>query len=110
MGKKKLIKEVLEELDFERIEYVMNYLNWRWRRDEVSKVPSVDELKAEVKRLCELACSSAVEHRRTVTPDYIGPYTVGSGGFEVKAYLTEDDGKVEGIVVNFILEEWSTFK
>ena len=110
MGKKKLIKEIIEEFDFERVKSVMDFLNWKWRRNDESKVPTVDELKEEVKRLAKIACSSAIEHRSTVEPGYVGPYTVGCGGFEVKAYLEDNDCKVEGLIVNFILEEWSTFK
>lgn len=90
MGKKleKRIKYIMEGFDFDRVQIVMNHLDWQW----VDKgLPNIDQLRECAERLLreawERGGSNATQWFR-----------VGTGGFRA-----ERDGKE--LKLTFVLEE-----
>jgi hypothetical protein len=49
MKKKEQIKIVLDEFDFKKIHLAMSAVNWKWRFDNGSRVPSYQELEHNAK-------------------------------------------------------------
>ena len=54
--KKKAIKKIIKNFDFEKISCVMELLNWQWA--SCGSVPSVTQLKAEAERLLKKVSKS----------------------------------------------------
>ena len=108
MGLKKKLREIDEWFDWERVHTTMDYLDWRWWRNDDHFLPTIDDLKEEVHKLCTSAFEGA-KKMQLVEPSYCGPYTTACGGFNVMCWVKEN-GKLDGFVVSFEIEEWSTFK
>jgi hypothetical protein len=56
------IKDILKNFDFERVHSIMKMLDWKWamvKHDD--GIPSVDELKAEAKRLLIAAATEKTQ-------------------------------------------------
>lgn len=53
MSKKKAIKRVIKNFDFETVNNVMLHLNWKWA--ENNEVPNIIQLKKQAKRLLKEA-------------------------------------------------------
>jgi len=65
------IQEILDNFDFDKVQSVMQHLNWRWSLgNNVIQVPTVDELKDMAKQLLEDADANS--------------HNIGSGGFEAE--------------------------
>ena len=47
----KMIDEIMDEFDFNRIETVMEFMDWRWAGDNGLEYVTVDMLKKEARRL-----------------------------------------------------------
>jgi len=103
--KNKLIKHVLEQFDWEKTHKAMVALEWEWRGEGV---PSISQLQSRAVELLNFACTEAKTYR-TTAPDYVGPFTVGTGGFEAHAWLT-DDGKIEGVRLSFMVASWDEWR
>jgi hypothetical protein len=46
----KRLVECLNEFDFKRVHKVMKFLRWKWARKIPSRVPSISELKEEIRK------------------------------------------------------------
>ena len=56
------IKDILKNFDFERVHSIMNALDWKWAMVKHDNgIPSVDELKAEAKRLLLAAATEKTQ-------------------------------------------------
>lgn len=44
-----MVREILDDFDFEKVHSVMNFLNWKWVN--LGHVPTVADLQAEASRL-----------------------------------------------------------
>jgi hypothetical protein len=86
MGKKKAIKKILEEFNFERVHTAMEALNWWWYNTG-GKVPSIEELKRTANGL--LTDVAYAKHYKYIS----------TGGFEA-SYV---DGVLD---LRFILTHW----
>lgn len=91
-----LVNPVLEGFDFDKVQRVMQVVDWKWaftRSNGSLSVPSVDDLKDRARVLLE----SAIRQYQ-YNDEY--PYIVATGGLYAKAW--ED-----AIELNFILEQSS---
>ena len=94
------IDEILDNLDFEKINGVMESLNWCWGSETTT--PSVRELRIYVRDTLKRVYREAVRGNHQ-------SWGVYSGGFEIRYYTGIDsDGPWENFEVKFIVEAWHT--
>ena len=66
------IKDILKNFDFERVHSIMKMLDWKWAMVKNDNgIPSVDELKAEAKRLL---IAAATERTQVATGGFRAVY------------------------------------
>lgn len=78
------IDDILDNIDFDRIQDVMRFLRWEWvSPDGVgTKIPTIGELRKEARRLLRNAANEALK---------LGiEFTVASGGFFATAQKLND--------------------
>lgn len=88
------IQDIMEDFNFQKVHDVMEQLDWKWAMSKYG-VPTVEEMKAEAKRLLIDAC---VE--RTC---------VATGGFRAVYEDDEPGGTDPYIGLEFIVEECEGF-
>jgi len=95
------LKEILECLDFDRINKTMIVLDWGWIKpnSETIEIPNIEQLKVAVVKLV-----IKTFHRYKTSNEF--PILVSTGGFEVE--LTPS-GKYFNISVKFVVEDWETY-
>jgi hypothetical protein len=98
----KMINDIMDEFNFARVQYVMNYLNWQWLGEHVT----IEMLKEEAERLLH----GAAEMRLGKYKDEHWEQGIihGTGGFQAMAFCNEDKTKIIGLDLKFILESWDT--
>lgn len=92
---KKLRKSVLKNFDFEKVQKVMEFLNWRW--DSLGRVPDAEEIKKQAKKLLK-ECEKLYKKDKK-------SHTVSTGGLQANVF--DDSGEV-CMVLSFILEEFES--
>lgn len=87
----RIIKEVMEFIDFEKIHNVMVHLDWKWGNfsNGNSRVPSVEDLKEEAERLLREAWKKQC--------------SIATGGFHVTYEKSEDEWS-PGLGLRFEIE------
>lgn len=68
---KKVLNEVFDNFNFERVKKVMNILNWSWANLKGNDVPTLDEIKEKAANLMWDCATSDVD-------------VISSGGFRVE--------------------------
>lgn len=97
-----MIDNIVDNIDFEKIHKVMMYLGWGWVNNKFElSIPSVDELKIQVKSLC-FECFE--RHEANMEYD---SYVIATGGFYVRTYHIEDENYWE-VRASFELDNWSS--
>jgi hypothetical protein len=101
-----MIKEIMEEFDFVKVERIMFDLNWKWGMSTY-RIPNIDELKETAERLLRGAAKSRLG-------DYIDEHhEVGiisaTGGFNATAWCNEAKTEITGLRLEFIVTDWDTF-
>ena len=96
----KMIDEILDGFNFDRVQITMDYLNWKWVGERVTTKMLVEEAR----RLLKNAAESRLG-------DYKDEYweqgvTCASGGFQATAYCNESKTKITGLDLKFVLAEW----
>jgi hypothetical protein len=90
------IKVILEETDFNKIQSVMTFLGWSWfDASAPDKIPNVDELKEEAKRLLE----DAYDDNNNESYSYIA-----TGGFTATRLMY--DG-IKMLSLDFSISGWN---
>lgn len=102
-NKKKLIKDIIKNFDFEKVEIVMDALNWRWATSSEKGIPNRKELIDTAKYCLKSAYKQAKEHAREDLP-----YHSGTGGFNATAACNKY-GKVDFLKLEFVVSEWEAF-
>ena len=101
MSPYKMIHDVMENFEFDKIQSVMQHLDWRWAGDGY-KVPSIEQLKRTAYDLLvdaiEMAEKEMFEH------DGIA-YFSATGGLKAMVFKGENN-RVNLIRLEFIIEEW----
>ena len=97
----KMIDDIIDEFDFNKVWTTMEYLGWRWGGQGV---PTIKALIEEAKRLLKGAANSRLtdfkdEHWETGIIN-------GAGGFQATAYCNEAKTKIIALDLKFVLTEW----
>jgi hypothetical protein len=91
----KQVEDILDEFDFQRVQKVMEALDWNYF-DSVDKVPSIGELRKMARYLL------GIGYNADPSPDYF----TSSGGFEVTRYMYPGE-TVKYLTLKFVVTEWS---
>jgi hypothetical protein len=97
-----MIKEIIDEFDFGRVETVMDALDWKWR----GETPTIDDLYEEAKRLLRGAAKSRLGDFKDTHHET--PIINACGGFEAKAWCDESKTKITGLDLAFVVESWDS--
>jgi hypothetical protein len=98
----KMIDDIIENFDFDKVQSVMDHLNWRW----VGEYVTVDMLIKEARRLLRGAAESRLG--RYKNEHWEVPIIHGTGGFQASAFCDEDKTKIVALDLKFVLTEWDT--
>lgn len=96
--RKKMVKSVIKNFDFEKVADVMGYLNWTWVGN--SNSPTIKDLKKSAKKRLKDAYNLAKEE---MTPNIT--YFSHSGGLKANAVCNEV-GNVVFLNLEFVLTGW----
>ena len=100
----KMIDDIMDEFDFNRVETVMEFMDWKWAGDNGLEYVTVDMLKKTAKRLLRDAAESRLG--RFKNEHWEQGIICGTGGFQAMAFCDEDKTKITGLDLKFVLEEW----
>ena len=96
-----MIDNIMENMDWEKIQTTMDYLRWEWRGEYVT----VEMLKEEGERLLRGAAESRLGEYKKNTHELSTMY--GCGGFEARAWCNEDKTHITGLDLSFVLSSWN---
>ena len=96
-----MINNIMENMDWEKIQTTMDYLRWEWRGEYVT----VEMLKEEGERLLRGAAESRLGEYKETTHET--PIMHGCGGFEARAWCNEDKTHITGLDLSFVLSSWN---
>lgn len=96
----KMIDGIMENFEWKRVQEVMDYLDWRWRGEDVT----VAMLKKEAERLLRGAVESRLGQFKN--EHWEQGIINGCGGFQAMAFCNEDKTEIIGLDLKFILTEW----
>ena len=100
----KMIDDIMDEFDFNRVETVMEFMDWKWAGDNGLERVTVNMLKKEARRLLRGAADARLGgYKKTHWEQCI---IHGCGGFQATAFCYEDKTKIVSLDLKFILEEW----
>ena len=97
-----MIEDILNEFDFDKVERVMEVLDWKWR----GETPTLYDLRETALRLLRGAAESRLgafkdEHHHVAIIS-------ATGGFEAKAFCDENKTKITGLQLDFIVTSWDS--
>lgn len=93
----KMIDDIMENMDWEKIQITMDYLRWEWRGEYVT----IEMLKEEGERLLRDAVESRLGGYKETTHEV--PIMYGCGGLEVRAWCDKDKTHITGLDLSFVL-------
>jgi hypothetical protein len=91
---KEQIKEILEEFDFNKVENVMTFLDWKWD----NKIPTTGTIVVQAFNLLEEVYEKCEKYKQEIT--------INSGGFNATAYYFHKD-KIR-LSLKFTITSWIT--
>jgi len=97
-----MIKDILNEFDFDQVERAMEALNWRWR----GEIPTIYDLRETAESLLRGAAKSRLSDFKDTHHEIA--IINGTGGFEARAYCNEDKTKITGLDLAFIVSSWDS--
>ena len=97
-----MIKDIMDEFDFDKVERVMESLNWKWR----GETPTLYDLREEALRLLRGAAKSRLGNFKNEHHDVA--IINACGGFEAKAYCDENKTKITGLDLEFVITSWDS--
>ena len=96
----KMIDDIIENFDFDKVQSVMDYLNWRW----VGEYVTVDMLKKEARRLLRGAAEARLGQYKN--EHWEQAIIHGTGGFQASAFCDEYKTKIVALELKFVLADW----
>lgn len=97
----KIVNNLIDELDCERIASVMEFLDWKWASEEdhnVLQIPDEIDIRRQARNLLMLCADKAIQQ---------GHYQLATGGFEVEAWY--ENNKLD-CSIKFVIEEINNFE
>ena len=96
-----MIDNIMENMDWERIQTTMDYLRWEWRGEYVT----IEMLKEEGERLLRDAAKSRLGEFKETTHEVA--MMCCCGGLEVRAWCDKDKTHITGLDLSFVLGSWN---
>ena len=88
----KMIDDIIENFDFDKVQRTMDYLGWNWAGDNGLEYVTVDMLEKEARRLLRGAADARLgAYKNTYWEQAI---IHGCGGFEASAFCDEDKTEI----------------
>lgn len=100
----KMIDDIMDEFDFNRVETVMEFMDWKWAGDNGLEYVTVDMLKKTAKRLLKEAAELRLGNYKD--EHWEQGIICGTGGFQAMAFCDEDKTKIIALDLKFVLTEW----
>jgi hypothetical protein len=97
-----MIKEIMDEFDFDRVYEAMDALDWKWR----GEIPSLYDLRETAESLLRGAAKSRLGDFKDAHHDVA--IINATGGFEAKAFCDEDKTKITGLDLAFVVTSWDS--
>jgi hypothetical protein len=97
-----MIEDILNEFDFDKVERVMEALNWKWR----GETPTLYDLREEALRLLRGAAKSRLGDFKDTHHEIA--IINACGGFEAKAWCDEGKTKITGLDLAFVVTSWDS--
>jgi hypothetical protein len=97
-----MIKDILNEFDFDKVYEAMDALDWKWR----GQTPSIEDLRETAESLLRGAAKSRLSDFKDTHHEIA--IINGTGGFEARAYCNEDKTKITGLDLAFIVTSWDS--
>ena len=95
-----MINGIMECFEWNRVQEVMDYLDWQWRGEYVT----VAMLKETAERLLRGAINSRLDKFRSES-DEVGIINA-TGGLEAEAWCDEDKENIVRLELKFVLGSW----
>lgn len=100
-----LIAENIAWMEWDKVQKVMEFLDWTW--DGADSSPSQEELKDKAHELLEGAMIEALELLQQKDPSNDNrTVSQSSGGLEAEVFI--EDGELYGTNISFVVENWPT--
>jgi hypothetical protein len=99
---KVMIKDIMDNFDFDKVYEAMDALDWKWR----GEIPSLYDLREEADRLLWGAAKSRLGAFKDTHHEIA--IINGCGGFEAKAWCNEDKTKIIGLQLDFVVTSWDS--
>ena len=96
----KMIEDIMENFNWNRVQYVMDYLDWKWG----GKYVTVTMLKKEAERLLRGAIESRLIKFQNVHHE--SGVINATGVLEAEAWCDESKTKIEALNLRFTLDSW----
>lgn len=98
----KMIDEIMEEFDFDKVNKAMYFLNWKWAGEYVT----VEMLKETAEQLLRTAAKLRLG-------DWIHEHweqgiMSATGGLQAMAFCDEDKSKIVALDLKFVLADWDS--
>jgi hypothetical protein len=97
-----MIKDIMVEFDFDKVERAMEALNWKWR----GEIPTIYDLRETAESLLRGAAKSRLSDFKDTHHEIA--IINGTGGFEARAYCNEDKTKITGLDLAFVVSSWDS--
>jgi len=97
-----MIKDILNEFDFDKVYEAMDALDWRWR----GEIPTIYDLRETAESLLRGAAKSRLSDFKDTHHEIA--IINGTGGFEARAYCNEDKTKITGLDLAFVVSSWDS--
>jgi hypothetical protein len=97
-----MVDDILTEFDFDKVHEVMVALDWKWASTHPS-VPSIRDLKDTARQLLISVYNLRKDEYKETHSEV--PVQIATGGFRAIA-LSNDDGVVDFLKLEFIVTEW----
>ena len=103
----KMIDDIMEEFDFDKVQRVMNCLGWKWVSTG-DTTPSISELKKVARTLLINAAKLRLDEYKD--EHWEQGIISGTGGFTATAFCNETKTEIESLKLEFVVEEWHSNK
>ena len=97
-----MVDDILNEFDFDKVHDTMVALDWKWASTQPS-VPSIRDLKDTARHLLISVYNLRKNEYQETQPEV--PVQVATGGFRAIA-LSNDDGEIDFLKLEFVITEW----
>ena len=99
---KVMIKDIMDNFDFDQVERTMEALNWKW----LGETPTIYDLREEAERLLWGVAKSRLGDFKDTHHDVA--IINACGGFEAKAFCNKDKTKITGLDLAFVVTSWDS--